>query len=162
MKGDPRILQHLNVVLKNELTAINQYFLHARMFGHWGLDRLEEHEKDESIDEMKHADRLIQRILLLDGLPNLQDLGKLLIGENVPECLECDLRLEMSAHVELKAAIVDSEAAGDFVSRELFESILESEEQHIDFLETQLDLIKRVGIENYCQSQMGRMGKSDE
>jgi bacterioferritin len=124
------------------------------MFGHWGLERLEEHEKDESIDEMKHADRLIKRILFLDGLPNLQDLSKLLIGENVQECLECDLQLEMTAHVELKAAIVESEAAGDFVSRELFKSILESEEEHIDFLETQLDLIKRVGLENYCQSQL--------
>ena len=155
MKGDSKILQHLNAVLKNELTAINQYFLHSRMFGHWGLERLEKHEKDESIDEMKHADRLIQRILFLDGLPNLQDLGKLLIGENVQECIECDLKLEMAAHVELKAAIVDSEAKGDFVSRELFKSILESEEEHIDFLETLLDLIKRVGIENYCQSQLG-------
>ncbi|MGH8211468.1 MAG: bacterioferritin [Steroidobacteraceae bacterium] len=155
MKGDPKILQHLNVVLKNELTAINQYFLHARMFGHWGLQRLEGHEKDESIDEMKHADRLIQRILFLDGLPNLQDLRKLLVGESVQECIECDLKLELSAHVELKAAIMDCETHGDFVSRELFKSILESEEEHIDFLETQLDLIKRVGIENYCQSQLG-------
>jgi len=154
MKGDPRILKHLNVVLKNELTAINQYFLHARMFGHWGLERLEEYEKQESIDEMKHADRLIQRILFLDGLPNLQDLGKLLIGESVPECLECDLKLEMAAHVDLKAAIVDCEAVGDFVSRELFTAILESEEEHIDYLETQLDLIKRIGLENYSQSQL--------
>jgi bacterioferritin len=155
MKGNPKIVQHLNLVLKNELTAINQYFLHARMFGHWGLERLEEHEKHESIDEMKHADRLIERILFLDGLPNLQDLGKLLIGENVKECLECDLKLEMAAHVELKTAIADSESLGDYVSRELFKAILESEEEHIDFLETQLDLITRIGIENYCQSQMG-------
>ena len=155
MKGEPKILRHLNVVLKNELTAINQYFLHARMFGNWGLERLEEYEKTESVDEMKHAARLIERMLFLDGLPNLQDLGKLLIGENVQECLECDLKQEMIAHVELKAAIVDSESVGDYVSRELFKSILESEEAHIDFLETQLDLIRRVGIENYCQSQMG-------
>lgn len=155
MKGDPKILQHLNLVLKNELTAINQYFLHARMFGHWGLQRLEEQEKHESIDEMKHADKLIERILFLDGLPNLQDLGKLLIGEDVPECLECDLKLELAAHVDLKAAIRDCEAAGDYISRELFEAILQSEEDHIDFLETSLDLIKRIGVENYCQSQMG-------
>ena len=155
MKGDPKIIQHLNIVLKNELTAINQYFLHARMFGNWGLKRLEEHEKHESIDEMKHADRLIERILFLEGLPNLQDLGKLLIGENVKECLECDLKLEMAAHVELKAAIKDSESLGDFISREVFERILESEEEHIDFLETQLELIQRIGIENYCQSQIG-------
>jgi bacterioferritin len=155
MKGDPKILQHLNLVLKNELTAINQYFLHARMFGHWGLDRLEDVEKDESIDEMKHADKLIERILFLDGLPNLQDLGKLLIGENVKECLECDLKLEMAARLDLKAAIADCESLADYVSRELFESILQSEEEHVDFLETQLDLITRVGIENYCQSQIG-------
>ena len=155
MKGDSKILQHLNAVLKNELTAINQYFLHSRMFGHWGLERLEKHEKDESIDEMKHADRLIKRILFLDGLPNLQDLGKLLIGENVQECLECDLKLEMTAHVELKAAIVDSESRGDFVSRELFESILESEEEHIDWLETQLGLIDQLGVQNWLQSQAG-------
>src|SRR5262245_2417852 len=155
MKGDPKIVQHLNIVLKNELTAINQYFLHARMFGHWGLDRLEEHEEHESIDEMKHADRLIERILFLEGLPNLQDLGKLLIGENVEECLNCDLQLELAARQELRTAIADSEAVGDYISREIFESILESEEEHIDFLETQLDLIQRVGIQNYSQSQMG-------
>lgn len=155
MKGDPKILQHLNAVLKNELTAINQYFLHSRMFGHWGLKRLEETEQHESIDEMKHADELIKRILFLDGLPNLQDLGKLLIGENVKEALECDLELEMAARIDLKAAIADSETLKDYVSRELFEDILQSEEEHIDFLETQLDLITRVGIENYCQTQIG-------
>jgi bacterioferritin len=155
VKGNPKILQHLNVVLKNELTAINQYFLHARMFGNWGLERLQEYEKKESIDEMKHADRLIERILFLEGLPNLQDLGKLLIGENVQECLECDLKQEMRAHGELKAAVVDSESLGDYVSRELFKSIMESEEEHIDFLETQLDLIKRIGLQNYTQSQIG-------
>jgi bacterioferritin len=160
MKGDPKIIRHLNLVLKNELTAINQYFLHARMFGNWGLSRLEEYEKDESIDEMKHADRLIRRVLFLEGLPNLQDLSKLLIGEHLQECLECDLKLEQAAHQDLKTAIADSEAVADYVSRELFESILESEEQHIDFLETQLDLIKRVGIQNYSQSQMGA-GKED-
>ena len=154
MKGDPKILQHLNTVLKNELTAINQYFLHARMFGNWGLERLEEHEKEESMDEMKHADRLVERILFLEGLPNLQDLGKLLVGENVEECLDCDLKLETAARAELKSAIEACEAAGDYVSRELFRSIMESEEEHIDFLEIQLDLIKRIGKENYCQSQI--------
>src|SRR5467141_4366646 len=155
MKGDPKILQHLNVVLKNELTAINQYFLHARMFGHWGLDRLEEHEKDESIDEMKHADRLIERILFLDGLPNLQDLDKLMIGENVREILECDLRLEQSALPMLREAIAHCESVRDFVSRDLFSEILEAEEDHVDFSETQLDLIPKIGIENYIQLQSG-------
>ena len=154
MKGDVKILQHLNTVLRNELTSINQYFLHSRMYGNWGLKRLRQHEYEESIDEMKHADRLIERILFLEGLPNLQDLGKLLIGENVPEMLECDLTLERMARADLKVAIADCEQGADYVSREIFKRILESEEDHIDWLETQLGLIQRVGLENYTQSQM--------
>jgi bacterioferritin len=153
MKGDPKVVQHLNKVLKNELAAINQYFLHSRMYGNWGLKRLEDHEYKESIDEMKHADRLIARILFLEGSPSM-DQGKLMIGKDVAEMIGCDLQLERLAHKDLKMAITDCETIADFVSRELFKSILQSEEEHIDWLETQLDLVKRVGIENYCQAQM--------
>ncbi len=154
MKGDAKVIEYLNLALKNELTAINQYFLHARMYENWGLHKLDEHEYEESIDEMKHADALVRRILFLEGLPNLQDVGKLKVGENVEEMLRCDLALELEAVPLLREAIAHCESCGDYVSRELFEDILESEEKHIDWLETQLDLIGRVGLENYLQSMM--------
>ena len=155
MKGDAKVIQYLNKVLFNELTAINQYFLHARMFGNWGLKKLEEHEKKESIDEMKHADRLIERILFLDGLPNLQDLGKLMIGEGAKEALECDLKLELQARPVLQEGIAHCETVKDYVSREIFEDILDSEEEHIDYLETQLSLVDQLGLQNWLQSQAG-------
>ncbi|MGB3596246.1 MAG: bacterioferritin, partial [Pseudomonas neustonica] len=144
MKGDKKVIQHLNTILANELVAINQYFLHARMLQDWGLNKLGEHEYHESIDEMKHADVLIKRILFLEGLPNLQDLGRLMIGENTREILECDLKLEMKGIPDLKNAIAYCEEAGDYGSRELLEDILESEEEHVDWLETQLNLIDKV------------------
>ena len=151
---DPKIIEHLNNALKNELTAINQYFLHAKMLTDWGMGELGEHERKESFDEMRHADRLIERILFLDGLPNLQELGKLLIGEDVKEILECDLALETAAMPTLREAVAYSESVSDYVSREIFEDILESEEEHVDWLETQLGLIERTGIQNYVQSAM--------
>lgn len=152
MKGDPKIIAQLNKVLGNELVAINQYFLHARMLDDWGLKRLGKHEYEESIDEMKHADELVQRILFLDGLPNLQDLGRLKIGENLREVLECDLSLEMVAIPDLRDGIVLCEEARDFISRDLLRAILDSEEEHVDWLETQLALIDSMGLENYTQS----------
>jgi len=154
MKGDTKVIELLNKALTNELTAINQYFLHARMYKNWGFAKLNEKVYHESIDEMKHADQLIERILFLEGLPNLQNLDKLMIGENPREMLECDLKLELIAAPLLKTAVAYCESVQDYVSRELFEHILESEEEHIDWLETQLELIDKIGLENYLQSQM--------
>ena len=154
MNGDPKVIDNLNKVLKNELTAISQYFLHARMYRNWGLRELDEHEYAESVDEMKHADRLIERILFLEGLPNLQDLGKLLVGEDVEDMLRCDLKLELQALPPLREAIAYCESNRDYVSRELFEDILQGEEEHIDWLETQLELIQKVGLQNYQQSKL--------
>ncbi|MCX0423368.1 bacterioferritin [Aeromonas veronii] len=154
MKGDPKIIAHLNKVLANELIAINQYFLHARIYDDWGLKALGHKEYHESIDEMKHADELVKRVLFLEGLPNLQDLGKLRIGETVEEMLRCDLSLEMDAIPDLKVAIAYAESVQDYISRDLFQEILEDEEEHVDWLETQLDLIDLIGLENYQQSQL--------
>ncbi len=153
MKGDEKVIEFLNETLKNELTAINQYWLHYRMLDNWGVKRLAEYERHESIDEMKHADTLAERILFLDGLPNFQMLGRLRIGENVEEVLKADLDLEHEAREQLRGAIAHCEEVRDYVSREIFERILESEEEHIDFLETQLGLIERMGLQNYIQLQ---------
>ena len=153
MRGDQTVIQHLNAVLKTELTAINQYFLHARMLRHWGVEKLGDREYHQSIDEMKDADKLIERILFLDGLPNLQDLDKLLIGENVREILECDLRLEQAGISRLREAIADCEGVRDFVSRDLFSDILQGEEDQVDFIETQFELIDRIGLERYILLQ---------
>lgn len=154
MKGDPKTIEFLNKVLYNELTAINQYFLHAKMLKNWGLKELAEHEYHESIDEMKHADKLAERILFLDGLPNFQALGKLRIGEGPREVLECDLKLELEALPVLREAIAHCEQIGDYVSRQLFADILDSEEEHIDWIETQLSLIARLGEQNYLQTKI--------
>ena len=157
MRGDPTVIQHLNAVLKNELTAINQYFLHARMLRHWGVSKLGDREYHQSIDEMKDADKLIERILFLDGLPNLQDLDKLLIGENVREILECDLRLEQAGLSRIREAIAYCEGVRDFVTRDLFSDMLDQEEGQVDFIETQFELIDRIGLERYIQLQSGSL-----
>ena len=157
MKGDAQVITHLQAQLKNELTAINQYFLHYRMYKHWGLDKLAKKEYEESIGEMKHADKIMDRIFTLDGLPNLQDLGKLSIGENVPEALSCDLKSEMGAQETIKAGIAHCETVRDYVSRDLLQGILEDTEEHIDFLETQIELVGKVGLQNYLQSQIGEL-----
>ena len=155
MQGDPLVIQHLQAQLRNELTATNQYFLHYRILKHWGFERRPKKEYEESIGEMKHADKLMERILVLDGLPNLQDLGKLMVGESVPEILECDLKSERGAQATIKDGIAHCETVRDYVSREILEHILEDTEEHVDWLETQIDLLTKVGLQNYLQSGMG-------
>ena len=155
MQGDPQVIHHLQAQLRNELTATNQYFLHYRILKHWGFERLAKKEYEESIGEMKHADKLMERILMLDALPNLQDLGKLLVGEDVPEILNCDLQSERGAQATVKTGIAHCESVRDYISREILARILEDTEEHIDWLETQIDLLNKVGLPNYLQSQMG-------
>lgn len=157
MKGDKTVIKHLNKQLTNELTAINQYFLHARIYKHWGLSAIAKKEYEESIGEMKHADKLIGRILMLDGLPNLQDMHKIAVGESVPESLAADLKLEYISQTVVKEAIAACETARDFVSRDLFQMILDDTEEHIDWIETQQELIKKLGIQNYLQTQVGEV-----
>ncbi|MGH8821468.1 MAG: bacterioferritin [Rhodoferax sp.] len=158
MKGDAKVIEYLQAQLKNELTAINQYFLHYRMLKHWGLDKLAKKEYEESMGEMKHADRLMDRIFVLDGLPNLQDLAKLLVGEDVPEILACDLQSEQGAQATVKAGMAHCESVHDYVSRDLLQDILDDTEEHIDYLETQIELLGKVGLQNYLQSQTGDLG----
>jgi bacterioferritin len=160
MQGDPLVIQHLQAQLRNELTATNQYFLHYRILNHWGFDRLAKKEREESMGEMKHADKLMERILMLDGLPNLQDIGKLMVGENVPEILECDLRLERAAQATIKDGIAHCESVRDYVSRDILQDILDDTEEHVDWLETQLDLLAKVGLPNFLQSAIGEQSSS--
>jgi bacterioferritin len=155
MKGDKKVIQLLNKQLCNELTAVNQYFLHARIYKNWGLTKLGKHEYDESIEEMRHADKLIERVLFLEGLPSMQTLNKLHIGENVPECLQGDLKLEQGSLVDIREGIAHCETVKDYISREILETILNDTEEHVDYLETQLELVEKVGLQNYLQTQMG-------
>ena len=161
MQGDREVIRHLNLILKNELTSINQYFLHARMFKNWGFERLNKHEYEESIEEMQHADKIIERIIFLDGFPNMQVLDPLHIGQNVKEILDCDLKAEMSARALYEEAATHCHGVRDYVTRDLFEKLMHDEEEHIDFLETQIDLVAKLGVELYSQHHIGELGEGD-